>query len=452
LVIAGGGGGAHNVGAGGGAGGYRTSVGTSGGGASAEASLGLFTSTNYTVTVGAGGAVGTPGNGSELQVASNGASSTFATVTSAGGGGGAPGGNLVPNSKHNPNSGGSGGGASAYAPDGSPGPITGGAGTTGQGFKGGNSTSSGNAVVAAGGGGAGGAANNASGSSSNFGFFGTVGGIGVASTITGSSVTRASGGSGGRTSGASAGGGGACGFAGTTNTGGGGGGDSDTALAGAGGSGVVVIRYPSTFVITGGAGLTFSTAAVGANHVTTFTAGTGTIQLVPAQQAFVLLESVVLTSSQASVEFTNLVSKYAASYQHLQIRALIRVDDATLGSFGFRANSISSNIYSRHDLSGEGASVTTSGAASENIGFLGTGANASTPANVFTGMVIDILDPFETKNKTVRTFMGTTGIGVRLVSSAVYTTDSLSQFQIRSRLSGSIVTGSRFSLYGIRGS
>jgi hypothetical protein len=148
------------------------------------------------------------------------------------------------------------------------------------------------------------------------------------------------------------------------------------------------------------------------------------------------------------VEFTNL-SRYS-DYQHLQIRALIRVDDATLGSFGFRVNSSSSNIYSRHDLSGEGASVTSGAAASENIGFLGTGANASTTANVFTGMVIDILDPFEAKNKTVRTFMGTTGIGVRLVSSGVYTTDSLSQFQIRSRLSGSIVTGSRFSLYGLK--
>jgi hypothetical protein len=40
---------------------------------------------------------------------------------------------------------------------------------------------------------------------------------------------------------------------------------------------VVIIRYPSSYTIGGGAGLTFTTATVGANKVTTFTAGTGTI-------------------------------------------------------------------------------------------------------------------------------------------------------------------------------
>ena len=58
LVIAGGGGGAGGRGAGGGAGGYRSSVTSesSGGGASAESALTVVPNTNYTVTVGAGGA------------------------------------------------------------------------------------------------------------------------------------------------------------------------------------------------------------------------------------------------------------------------------------------------------------------------------------------------------------------------------------------------------------
>jgi hypothetical protein len=45
----------------------------------------------------------------------------------------------------------------------------------------------------------------------------------------------------------------------------------------AGGSGVVILRYPSSFTITIGAGLTGSTATLGVNRVTTFTAGTGTV-------------------------------------------------------------------------------------------------------------------------------------------------------------------------------
>jgi hypothetical protein len=40
---------------------------------------------------------------------------------------------------------------------------------------------------------------------------------------------------------------------------------------------VVILRYPSAFTIGGGAGLTFTTSTVGANKVSTFTAGTGNI-------------------------------------------------------------------------------------------------------------------------------------------------------------------------------
>ena len=62
------------------------------------------------------------------------------------------------------------------------------------------------------------------------------------------------------------------------NTGGGGGGGADTGVnGGTGGSGVVIIRYPSSFTLGGGTGLTFTTATVGGDKVTTFTAGTGSI-------------------------------------------------------------------------------------------------------------------------------------------------------------------------------
>jgi hypothetical protein len=69
---------------------------------------------------------------------------------------------------------------------------------------------------------------------------------------------------------------------GTANTGGGGGGAGGQAgvgngNGGAGGSGVVILRYSSVFTITIGAGLTGTTATVGANKVTTITAGTGNV-------------------------------------------------------------------------------------------------------------------------------------------------------------------------------
>ena len=111
----------------------------------------------------------------------------------------------------------------------------------------------------------------------------------LASTITGSSVTRAGGGGGMSynntiaTGGSGGGGDGgrytsANATSGTVNTGGGGGGGSGyNETAGAGGSGVVILRYPSTYSISVGGGLTSSTTTVGSDKVTTFTAGTDII-------------------------------------------------------------------------------------------------------------------------------------------------------------------------------
>jgi hypothetical protein len=97
-------------------------------------------------------------------------------------------------------------------------------------------------------------------------YSGAVGGIGVASSITGTSVTRGVGGDSRRPSPT----------AGAANTGNGG--DNIVNSGGhAGGSGVVILQYPSDFTITIGAGLTGTTATVGANKVTTITAGTGNV-------------------------------------------------------------------------------------------------------------------------------------------------------------------------------
>ena len=263
LVIAGGGGGGGGAsyyhGGGGGAGGYRNSYSSepSGGGATSESDLSLIINTNYTVTVGSGGGA-----------SANGSISVFNTITSEGGGrGGSE--NNVP---RNGSSGGSGGGACYTG--------TGGSGTAGQGYNGGNG-SPGSPYAAGGGGGAG--SIGAVGTSSS----GGDGGNGLISVITGSSITRTGGGGGTGTSvthgtGGSGGGGDGGGAAtnGSLNTGSGGGGtDRGTGNPGSGGSGVVILRYSSSFTISNpGSGLTFTTATVSTDKVTTFTAGTGNIQ------------------------------------------------------------------------------------------------------------------------------------------------------------------------------
>lgn len=292
LVVAGGGGGGYWQGGGAGAGGLRTSYGsTSGGGSSAESSFAINIGSNYTVTVGAGGA-GMTSSGTK----NNGSNSVFASITSIGGGGGGAYNGLSPsNAVASGANGGSGGGAWSISNQGQ----VAGTGTANQGFDGalgGNQTS----AYGEGSGGGGGAS-----AAGTQGINGTRpnGGAGLSVSITGSAVDYAGGG-GGATTCASpnnttngglggTGGGGNGGYCssgnesggnGTANTGGGGGGGGSTGTpasvkgtAGDGGSGIVILRYPISKTITAGAGLTSSTTVDGSFKVTTFTAGTDTI-------------------------------------------------------------------------------------------------------------------------------------------------------------------------------
>jgi uncharacterized delta-60 repeat protein len=273
LMIAGGGGG--------GAGGNDENGGPGGGGAGGYryiSSIPLNTGITYTVTVGGGGAAFARGgdswiSGTGLTESPSGAGAN--TIKAYGGGYGG----RDASGQQAGASGGSGGGGGGGGWGGS---YAGGAGNTpatdpSQGNNGGSSNffgaSSGGA--GGGGGGAGELGANASGDS------GGNGGIGAESSITGTVVRRAGGG-GGRKRGGSGGtngtgglgGGGNAGSPGQGNTGGGGG-----ALS-TGGSGIIILKYPSYLTLTriaGGLSLETSTAVPG-YKITSFTAGTGTIQ------------------------------------------------------------------------------------------------------------------------------------------------------------------------------
>ena len=250
LIIAGGGGGggsdgSSTPGGGGGAGGYRNSYSTesSGGGGTSETSLTFIPGTVYTVTIGAGGSGGNSTGDNPGSAGTSGSNSSISgnnitTITSTGGGGGCG----IGGAGNAPaTNGGSGGGGQQFNARGT--------GTANQGFDGGRNASA-NSTSSAGGGGAGGIGQDQQ--SLN----GGNGGIGVASSITGSSVTRGGGGGGGansssgNTGGTANGGGGAGGNSGsngsngTSNTGGGAGARSQfsSGNGNTGGSGVVILR------------------------------------------------------------------------------------------------------------------------------------------------------------------------------------------------------------------
>ena len=293
LVIAGGGGGGRQIAGGGGGGGIRTSyTNTSTLNGHSESSLTLVTATPYLVTIGGGG-----GGGTDLSTnrpGANGVNSTFSNITSTAGGGGGGGGG------DNGNSGGSGGGGSYSS-------GTGGSAVTSpvtQGYAGGSGTSTSSGTQAGGGGASAIGQNGGSSTGGN-------GGAGLAVNIlnatnaaaasvgevSGSDVYYSGGGGGSGRSGSSAHagtggiGGGTDGTYTNTapsnanpNTGGGGGGSgyndsTATSVNGAnGGSGVVILRYPSSYTVSGLTEATGSPFTEGTSKVSVFTAGTGNIQ------------------------------------------------------------------------------------------------------------------------------------------------------------------------------
>jgi len=273
LVVAGGGSATFG---GGGAGGLRSTVTGTGGSGSLETPLSLTSGTNYTVTVGAGGAATTYSS-----AGNNGANSVFSTITSTGGGGGGSG------NTGNGLSGGSGaGGGHGFGANPQTKPTGGAASPSGQGFAGGGG---GGEYFGGGGGGASeagyaGYQNNDNNTGDQTGTDGD-GGAGRAVSITGSSVTYAGGGGGAYGGTGGAGGGGNAGSNatqtngsnGTANLGGGGG--ASNATRGAGGSGVVILRWlTAEGSITVGAGLTAdATGTDGSYSYKRFTAGSGNV-------------------------------------------------------------------------------------------------------------------------------------------------------------------------------
>lgn len=260
IIVGGaGGGGVADGGGGGGAGGFRTNIPGIIPAPTTGASMPITPGT-YPVTVGPGGAAGSPNVNPGAQ-GGDGTSSVFNSVTGGGGGGGGKSVPATPNAGRNGLSGNASGGGG-----GANGSSTGGNGGSGSGAPGNNGGASpgGTPWMGGGGGGAGGAAS---------GTGNTDGGIGVAAPTAyappsygtpGPTAGRWFGGGGGggggdanpepQPSGGAGGGGrgeafnsGISASPGTANTGGGGGGkdahNSPSPTAGSGGSGIVIIFY-----------------------------------------------------------------------------------------------------------------------------------------------------------------------------------------------------------------
>lgn len=170
---------------------------------------------------------------------------------------------------------------------------------------------------------------------------------------------------------------------------------------------------------------------------------------------FELLETAFVSSDTSSITFSNLNSTYGSTYQHLQIRATSRnnANDTAIW-IGIQFNSDTNNNYSRMYIRGTGSTTEASWASGSDYIWLGESVSSQITSNIFSGTVAEILDPFETtKNTIVRSISGQQGTRnmVWFMSGMWNNTAALTSIRIYLPQGGSYVSGSRFSLYGIRG-
>lgn len=171
--------------------------------------------------------------------------------------------------------------------------------------------------------------------------------------------------------------------------------------------------------------------------------------------SFDLLATEILTGSQGSITFSSL-GTYATDYQHLQIRMAVRStrSDANNDQINLELNGDTGANYTRHELTGDGSSVTSSAATSSGATQMRFREieTAQGTANVFNGIVCDILDPFNTsKYTTIRALSGTASRSrIMLVSGAWLNTASLTQMTFRPI--ASLAQHTRISLYGLKAS
>lgn len=170
-----------------------------------------------------------------------------------------------------------------------------------------------------------------------------------------------------------------------------------------------------------------------------------------ATPAIDLIQTTVLSSNQTSITFSSIPS----TYKHLQIRAVSMNTNTNQDHLTLRFNGNSSASYIDRYLGSGGAAVESSSNSASQTAMRLLFSNAYNGSTAWAISIIDILDYSSTsKNKTVRLSGGynwpTQRTRVHLASGAWFNTSAVTSITIAA-LSDSLLSASRFSLYGIRG-
>ena len=153
-----------------------------------------------------------------------------------------------------------------------------------------------------------------------------------------------------------------------------------------------------------------------------------------------------LSSSASSITFSSI----PATYEHLQVRAIMRLGGSDYLTTTFNS---STAVTARHRLNADGSTVSAGGGSGtgQDFGPYPTNSNA---ANIFGVLILDIFDYKNTnKYKTYRFFNGfeLNGSGqIYLQSTTAATTNAITSIEFATYSGTGFVANTHFALYGIR--
>lgn len=176
--------------------------------------------------------------------------------------------------------------------------------------------------------------------------------------------------------------------------------------------------------------------------------------IIPA--AYELISTTVLGSTTSSVTFT-LTAGQQATYKHLELRWTSRTDRGNASDrLYLKLNGDTGSNMFTHQLYGQGTTLASSAGFGVPIDVMfieGGSIGGTATANAFAGGIMSIADAFSTtKNKTIRSLYSateSTGSRVELTSGGWFQTAAVSTITLSAI--GSFVSGSRFSIYGLKG-
>jgi hypothetical protein len=159
----------------------------------------------------------------------------------------------------------------------------------------------------------------------------------------------------------------------------------------------------------------------------------------------------IATVTPYTTTTTVVFSSIPSTYRHLQIRWFAR--SSSLSGLYWTFNGDTGSNYSRHRISADGASIGTSGLASQTSIYSVASWGIPNATSTFAGGVYDILDYKDTnKYKTMRGLAGqdsNTSGGVELISGLWMNTTAINSLTI-TLATGSFDSNCSFALYGVK--